>query len=61
MDIVHGSDPCQLILFFQLVIDTFFLCQLNYKQVELISSLSVNVSEIVPSGFEVNQPAEVAL
>ena len=33
-------------LCFQLFIDTFFLCELRYEQVELIASLSVNISDI---------------
>ena len=45
-DVVHGSDPCHLILRFQLLIDTLFLCQLCYEQVEFVSCLSVNVSQI---------------
>ena len=38
--------PCHLILRFQLLIDTLFLCQLCYEQVEFVSCLSVNVSQI---------------
>lgn len=45
-DVIHGSDPCHLILRFQLLIDTLFLCQLCYKQIEFVSCLSVNVSQI---------------
>lgn len=45
-DVVHGSDPCQLILRLQALVDAFFLCQLRYKQVEPVSSLSINVSKI---------------
>ena len=45
-DVIHSSDPCQLIPCFQLLIDTSFFCQLRYEQVELIASLSVNVCEV---------------
>lgn len=45
-DVIHSSDPCQLIPCFQLLIDTSFFCQLRYEQVELIASLSINISEI---------------
>ena len=36
----------QLITFFQLLIDTFFLCHLCYKQIALIASLIINVCEV---------------
>lgn len=45
-DAVHGSDPCYLVLRFQLLIDTLFLCQLCYEQMEFVSCLSVNISQI---------------
>lgn len=45
-DVIHSSDPCQLIPCFQLLIDTFFFCQLRYEQVEFIASLSINIGEI---------------
>lgn len=45
-DVVRGSDPCKPILCFQTLVGTFFFCQLRYEQVELIASLSINISEI---------------
>lgn len=45
-DVVHGSDPCHLILRFQLLIDTFFLGQLCYEQMKFVACLGVNISQI---------------
>ena len=50
-DVIHGSDPCHLILRFQLFIDTLFLCQLCYEQVEFVSCPGVNVSQVVVQSF----------
>lgn len=52
---VHNSDPCKLILHFQLLIDSLFLCHLCYKQVELIVSLSVNICKTVEQLAAENQ------
>ena len=45
-DIIHFPNPCHLILRFQLLIDTLFLYQLCYEQMEFVSCLSVNISQI---------------
>lgn len=45
-DVIHGFDPYQLIVCFQLLIDAIFLCHLCYKQIELCSCLSVDVNKV---------------
>ena len=54
-DVVHGSDPCHLILCFQLLGDALFLRQLRCDQIQLIASLSINVSEIAIQPTAENQ------
>ncbi len=45
-DTTHSSDPCQLILCFQLLIDALFFRHLLYKQIEPCSCLGVDVGKV---------------
>lgn len=48
-DVIYGSDPYQLIVCVQLLIDVLFLCHLCYKPIEFCSCLSVDVSKVTVS------------